>query len=127
MAELVTAMRTVERLIHEGAPEPYILRPPRLGDIGWIIHRQAVLYNVEYGWDRSFEVLLAKIFAEMMPAFDPRHDSGWIVERDGAVMGSVFVVRVSETVAKLRLLYLEPAIRGLDLGRRLVEACIRFA
>jgi DNA-binding MarR family transcriptional regulator/GNAT superfamily N-acetyltransferase len=127
MAELAGAMRAIERLIRRDAPAPYVLRPPRLGDIGWIIHRQAVLYNTEYGWDQSFEVLLAGIFAEMMPAFDPRHDRGWIVEQDGAVMGSVFVVRASDAVAKLRLLYLEPAMRGTGLGQRLVAECIRFA
>lgn len=127
MADLIGAMRTVERLMRRDAPPPCVLRPPRLGDVGWIIHRQAVLYNTEYGWDESFEVLLAQIFAEMMPAFDPCHDGGWIVEQDGAVMGSVFVVSVSDVVAKLRLLYLEPAVRGTGLGRRLVGECIRFA
>jgi len=127
MAELVSAMRAVERLIRGDAPAPYILRPPRLGDIGWIIHRQAVLYNLEYGWNQDFEILLAEIFAEMMKTFDPRHDGGWIVERDGDIMGSVFVVRASGAVAKLRLLYLESAMRGLGLGQLLVEECIRFA
>ncbi|MFL5285866.1 MAG: GNAT family N-acetyltransferase [Rhodopila sp.] len=127
MAGLVSAMRAIEQFIGSAVPEPYVLRPPRLGDIGWIIHRQAVLYNTEYGWDQNFEVLLAEIFAEMMKTFDPRHDGGWIVDQDGTVMGSVFVVRASDTVAKLRLLYLEPAMRGLGLGRRLVEECIRFA
>jgi len=126
MAELVSAMRAVERLIRGDAPAPYILRPPRLGDIGWIIHRQAVLYNLEYGWNQDFEILLAEIFAEMMKTFDPRHDGGWIVERDGDIMGSVFVVRASGAVAKLRLLYLESAMRGLGLGQLLVEECIRF-
>jgi DNA-binding MarR family transcriptional regulator/GNAT superfamily N-acetyltransferase len=135
LAELIKAMQTVEHLIRGETPKrtpciprtPYILRPPRLGDIGWIIHRQAVLYNLEYDWDQEFEVLLAEIFAEMMKTFDPRHDGGWIVEQDGDIMGSVFVVRVSDAVAKLRLLYLEPAMRGLGLGQLLVEECIRFA
>jgi DNA-binding MarR family transcriptional regulator/GNAT superfamily N-acetyltransferase len=127
MIRLASAMRTVEQLIRGEPPEPYVLRPPRLGDIGWIIHRQAMLYNTEYGWDQDFEILLAEIFAEMMKTFDSRHDHGWIVEQDGEIMGSVFVVRASDIVAKLRLLYLEPAMRGGGLGRRLVKECIRFA
>jgi DNA-binding MarR family transcriptional regulator/GNAT superfamily N-acetyltransferase len=128
--DLVAAMRTIERALANRthpAAEEVILRSPRLGDIGRIIHRQALLYQREFGWDGTFEVLLADIFAGMMQKFDPETDCGWIAEWGGEVVGSVFVVRESSTVAKLRLLYLEPHARGLGLGRRLVDECIGFA
>lgn len=128
--EMVAAMRTIERVMGGGPArrqDSLTLRGPALGDIGWIIHRQALLYQREYGWDMRFEVLLAKIFAGMMRDFDPGMERGWIAEVDRAVVGSVFVVRQSDTVAKLRLLYIEPHARGLGLGRRLVQECITFA
>jgi DNA-binding MarR family transcriptional regulator/GNAT superfamily N-acetyltransferase len=128
--DLVAAMRTVKRALGTRAlhrNDTVTLRPPALGDIGWIIHRQALLYRREYGWDATFEVLLAEIFAGMMPRFDPDMERGWVAERAGDVVGSVFVVRDSDTVAKLRLLYIEPHARGLGLGRRLVDECIAFA
>ncbi|HVY14166.1 MAG TPA: helix-turn-helix domain-containing GNAT family N-acetyltransferase [Rhodopila sp.] len=127
---LVAAMRTIERVLGKDGPASdgtLSLRPPRLGDIGWIIHRQALLYQREYGWNQEFEVLLAEIFAAMMKDFTPDRDAGWVVELDGRIVGSVFVVRQSETVAKLRLLYIEPEARGRGLGRRLVMDCIAFA
>jgi GNAT superfamily N-acetyltransferase len=119
-------MATIERILTEPA-EPYSLRPPRIGDIGWVIHRQAVLYQQEYGWNGDFEVLLAEIFAAMMRTFDPSRERGWIAERGGEAVGSVYVVRQSDTVAKLRLLYVDPSARGLGIGRRLVHECIAFA
>jgi len=127
--KLVQAMRTIERLTRGDDPPvlPYILRPHQLGDIGWITHRQAVLYAREYGWDETYEVLVAEILAGMMKTFDPKRERGWIAEREGEVVGSVFVVRASDTTAKLRLLYVEPSARGLGIGRRLVDECIRFA
>ncbi|WP_428493307.1 bifunctional helix-turn-helix transcriptional regulator/GNAT family N-acetyltransferase [Rhodopila sp.] len=128
-AELVSAMRTIEQLISTEAPPPppVILRPHRLGDLGWIAHRQAILYAQEYGWDETYEALAAEILAAFVKRHDPKTERGWIAERDGVVMGSVFVMRASATVAKLRLLYAEPAVRGTGLGRRLVDACIDFA
>jgi DNA-binding MarR family transcriptional regulator/GNAT superfamily N-acetyltransferase len=128
--DLVAAMRMIERALANRtrtATDEVTLRSLRLGDIGWIIHRQALLYQREFGWDVTFEVLLAAIFAGMMQKFDPETDCGWVVERAGEVVGSVFVVRESDTVAKLRLLYLEAHARGLGLGRRLVDECIGFA
>jgi DNA-binding MarR family transcriptional regulator/N-acetylglutamate synthase-like GNAT family acetyltransferase len=128
-ADLVAAMHTVEQLMGEAAsPGAGItLRGHRLGDLGWIAHRQAVLYAQEYGWDASYEVLAAEILAGFAKSHDPCAERSWIAERDGTVVGSVFVMRASETVAKLRLLYVEPSARGLGLGRQLVDACIGFA
>ncbi|RWL95868.1 MAG: GNAT family N-acetyltransferase [Mesorhizobium sp.] len=126
---LVKAMRTVQGLLGD-RPEPkvpYILRPLQVGDIGWITRRQGMLYTEEYGWDGTYEALVAEILAEFVKKFDQKWERAWIAEREGEVVGSVFVVRKSSEVAKLRLLYVEPSARGLGIGRRLVDECIAFA
>ena len=126
---LVKSMRTVQALLDESAEPkiPYLLRPLQIGDIGWITGRQGLLYAQDYGWDETYEALVAEILAAFVKSFDPKWERSWIAERDGEVVGSVFVVRKSPEVAKLRLLYVEPSARGLGIGKRLVDECIAFA
>jgi GNAT superfamily N-acetyltransferase len=104
-----------------------VLRGLQVGDIGWVAHRQGILYAQEYGWDGTFEALVAEIAAQFVKNFDPAWENAWIAECDGRVLGSVFLVKVSEQEAKLRLLYVEPDARGTGLGRRLTQECIAFA
>lgn len=126
---LVAAMRTIEELLG-AAPEnraPYLLRPHQPGDMGWVVSAHGALYAREYGWDQTFEALVAEIVARFVRRYDPVRERCWIAEKDGANVGSAFVVRKSASVAKLRLLIVDPKARGLGIGRRLVEECVRFA
>jgi DNA-binding MarR family transcriptional regulator/GNAT superfamily N-acetyltransferase len=127
-ARLVEAMKTVESLLAENGAAPRItLRPHRPGDMGWVVHRHGALYAEEYGWDERFEALVAGIVARFVQDFDAARERCWIAEMAGRTVGSVFVVKQNKTTAKLRLLLVEPEARGLGIGRRLVEECIRFA
>jgi DNA-binding MarR family transcriptional regulator/N-acetylglutamate synthase-like GNAT family acetyltransferase len=125
---VVGAASTIAALLGGEAAEPdYALRPHQPGDMGWIIHRHAVLYAEEYGWNAEFEALVAEIAAKFIRDFDGARERCWIAERNGEILGSVCLVKGSESTAKLRLLLVEPGARGLGLGKRLVAETIGFA
>ncbi len=126
---LLTAMHTIES-IHGEHPEhriPYLLRPHQPGDMGWVVQRHGVLYAEEYGLDLQFEALVAEIVAEFIKNFDPKREYCWIAEMNGENAGSVFLVKQSDTTAKLRLLIVEPNARGMGIGARLVSECVKFS
>jgi DNA-binding MarR family transcriptional regulator/N-acetylglutamate synthase-like GNAT family acetyltransferase len=128
-ARLTGAMATIERLLGGagGPPSPAVLREPRPGDMGWVVQSHGAFYAREYGFDSSFEGLVAEITAKFLASFDASRERCWIADIDGTQVGSIFLVRHTDDVAKLRLLLVEPAGRGQGLGQRLVGECVAFA
>jgi DNA-binding MarR family transcriptional regulator/GNAT superfamily N-acetyltransferase len=127
-ASLVTAMGRIETLLGgRGRSAPWLLRQHRVGDIGWVVARHGALYAEEYGFDARFEALVARVAGAFLAEHDPLRERCWIAEHDGVNVGSVLLVRSSDEEAKLRLLLVEPAARGLGIGRRLVDECLDFA
>lgn len=126
--ELVEALGQVERLLEAPATvAPVVLRPHRAGDMGWVVEQHAVLYGREQGWGALMEAMVAEVVAGFLRGFDPAKEHCWIAEREGRRLGSIFIVREDDAVARLRLLLLDPAARGLKLGRRLVDESVAFA
>ncbi len=126
---VVAAMGAIERLIggRDDAAPSYVLRPPAPGDLGWVVARHGALYAQEYGWGTSFEGLCAEIVAQYVKTHDPARARCWIADIDGEPVGCVFLEKGSDEIAKLRLLLVDPKARGLGIGTRLVDECIRFA
>jgi DNA-binding MarR family transcriptional regulator/GNAT superfamily N-acetyltransferase len=125
---LLEAMRTITEVL-TGSPRPrgYLLRAPRPGDMGWVVQRNGAIYAEEFGWDASYEALVARIVADYVENRDPQAEAAWIAEVDGTRAGCVFCVRDDATTARLRLLLVEPWARGLGIGARLVDEVLRFA
>jgi DNA-binding MarR family transcriptional regulator/GNAT superfamily N-acetyltransferase len=126
---VVAAMDTIERLVDRDLMRDrrYTLRPHRPGDMGWVVERHGVLYDTEYGWSSHIEAITAGIVGDFLKNFDPAREHCWIAEVDGERVGSAFLVKDSNEVARLRLLIVDPKARGLGLGRDLVRQCIAFA
>jgi len=124
--QLTAAMKRIQALLGGNAPS-YLLRDPQPGDMGLVVQQQAALYAREYGWNWEFEALVAEIVAQYLREFEPASERCWIAEKDGEVVGSVFVIRHDDTTAKLRMLYVDASARGMGIGQRLVDECVRFA
>jgi len=124
--QLIQAMRKIQTQLGDG-DRSYILRVPQAGDMGIVVQQQAQLYAREYGWNMEFEALVAEIVANYLREFDPSCERCWIAEKEGTVIGSVFVVKHDQTTAKLRMLYVDASVRGMGIGKRLLEESIRFA
>ena len=126
---LLSAMQTIEQVLGEPPPPavPYVLRPHQPGDMGWVVAQHGRYYADVYGWDMGFEAHVAGIVQHFIEHVDPARERCWMAEREGRIVGSVFLVKKTATVAKLRLLIVDPSAHGLGIGRRLVDECTRFA
>lgn len=125
---LLAAMATIRGLLDPpSASRAVVIRPPVVGDFGWVVHRHGVIYAREYGWDETFEALVARVVADYVEQRHPSKENAWIAEVDGERAGSVFCVKETDDVARLRLLLVEPSARGQGIGERLVTECLGFA
>lgn len=128
--ELIQSMQSIEAILAKPAgQQPFVLRPHRVGDMGWIVHSESLGYAQQYGWNEEFEALVARITGEFLTSFDPARECCWIAEIDGRHVGHIFLVKhpTQPETAKLRLLYVAPSARGMGLGDSLVKECLRFA
>ena len=123
---LVKCAKEIEELLGSTKRPTVVLREPVSGDFGWVVQRHGALYRSEYGWDDTFEALVASIVADYIEERDPSREAAWIAEVDGQRMGCIFCMKKTEDVAQLRILLVEPAARGMGIGTRLVDECIRF-
>ncbi len=125
-SELISAMTRIQQLLENDQQQSVLIRPLKLGDLGTVINRHAVLYASEYGWDQSFETTVLEVLSAFASHYDERRERGWVAEVDGQFAGSIFAVKEDEHTARLRALLVEPRFRGLMIGRRLIEQCVDF-